>query len=178
MRTFDRVLAVLLAVAGLLLGGLVVVEVVVAALGRPAVVLPHGPVAGWLRENPWSAGIVVAIAVALLVLGLVLLLAELTPRRRTDLVLTEHDPAVTTTLSTRSLGRLLETAATATPGVERASARARARRARLSVHIPVRDAAEVARIGREAEANATSALEELQLRRTPKLRVRTRQEAR
>ncbi len=178
MRTLDRVLTVLLGVAGLLLGVLVVVEVVAAALGRPAVVLPYGPVAGWLRENPWSATAVIAIAVGLLVLGLLLLLAELKPRRRTDIVLTGHDPVVTTTLSTRSLGHLLETAATATPGVERASARARARRARLSVHVPVRDSAEVTRIGREAEANARAALEELQLRRTPKLRVRTRQEAR
>ena len=177
MRTLDRLLTVLLAVAGLVLGVLVVVEVVAAALDRPAVVLPYGPVAGWLRDNPWSAVAVIAIAVGLLVLGLLLLLAELRPRRRTDLVLTGHDPAVTTTLSTRSLGRVLETAATATPGVERARARARARRARLEVRVPVRDPAEVARIGREAEANATAALEELQLRRTPRLRVRTRQEA-
>ncbi|MEX5719280.1 DUF6286 domain-containing protein [Geodermatophilus maliterrae] len=178
MRTFDRVLAVLLAVAGSLFGVLVVVEVVVAALERPAVVLPHGPVAGWLRENPWSAGIVIAIAVGLLVLGLALLLAELKRRRRTELVLVSSDPAVTTTLSTRSLARVLERAATATPGVERAEARARARRARLSVHVPVRDPAEVARIGREAQDNATAALESLHLRAAPRLRVRTRQEAR
>jgi hypothetical protein len=178
VRTLDRVLAVLLGVTGLVLGVLVVVEVVAAALGRPAVVLPYGPVAGWLRDQPWSGAAVLAVAVGLLVLGLVLLLAELTPRRRTDLVLTGDDPAVTTTLSTRSLGRVLEAAATATPGVERASARARSRRARLSVRVPVRDPGEAARIGREAEANATTALEELRLRRTPRLRVRTRQEAR
>ncbi|PRY50648.1 hypothetical protein LY71_103212 [Geodermatophilus tzadiensis] len=178
MRAVDRVLAVLLAVAGLLLGVLVVVEVVAAAVGRGPVALPYGAVAAWLRETPWSAGAAVAVAVGLLVLGLLLLVAELTPRRRTDLVLTGTDPAVTTTLSTRSLGHVLEAAATATPGVERATARARARRARLSVRVALRDADEVARVGREAQAHATAALEELRLRRTPRLRVRTRQEAR
>ncbi|SHH29025.1 DUF6286 domain-containing protein [Geodermatophilus nigrescens] len=178
MRTLDRVLAVLLAAGGLVLGVLVVVEVVAAGLGRPPVALPYSPVAAWLRETPWSSAAALAVAAGLAVLGLALLVAELAPRRRTDLVLTGDDPATTATLSVRSLARVLESAATGVPGVERASARVRRRRARLSVHVPVRDGEEATRIGREAQSAASAALDALSLRAAPRLRVRTRQEVR
>jgi hypothetical protein len=108
--------------------------------------------------------------VLLLAAGLLLLIAELKPRNRTHLVLRPRDPQTTTTLSTRSLARVLENAATQTAGVDRATATVRARRARLRLQVPLRDAGEVAA---QAERNAASALSDLQLRRSPRLVVRT-----
>jgi hypothetical protein len=174
MRTFDRLLSLLLGIAGLVLGVLGTVEVVVAALRRPPLVLPYPQVASWLRQHTWSAGVVVAIAAALLAVGLVLLLLELKPRRRTQLVLQLRDPAVTTTLSVHSLARLLETTAVGTPGVDRAHGRVRRRRARVRLDVSVPDPAEVSRIQEQARAAASAALEDLHLRRAPRLTVRTK----
>jgi hypothetical protein len=170
MRTLDRILALVLGLAGLVFGVLVVAEVINAALSRPPLLLPYPQVAAFLREHSWSAGVIVTIAALLLAAGLVLLIAEVKPRRRTHLVLQPHDPQTTTTLSTRSLARVLENAAIQTAGVDRAAATVRARRARLRMQVPVRDAGEIAA---QAERNAASALSDLQLRRSPRLVVRT-----
>lgn len=176
MRVLDRTLAVLLGAAGFLLGVLVVVEVVVARMDRPPVALPYPAIASWLRDTPWSAAAAVAGAVALLVVGLLLLGSELAPRRRGHLVLEARAPEVTATLSTRSVARVLENAATSVPGVERATARLRGRRARLDVTVPLRDTTEVARIGEQARESAATALGDLHLRAAPRLRARTRQD--
>jgi hypothetical protein len=177
VRAIDRTLAVLLGAAGTLLGVLVVVEVVAARLDRPPVALPYSGPAAWLRETPWSAAAVVAGCVALLATGLLLLVGELAPRRRASLVLDARAPGVTATLSTRSVARVLENAATSVPGIERAAAQVRRRRARLAVTVPLRDPGEVARIGAEARDSAAAALDALNLRAAPRLRTRTRQEA-
>jgi hypothetical protein len=170
MRTLDRLLALVLGLAGLVFGVLVVAEVINAALSRPPLLLPYPHAADFLREHSWSAGPIITIAVLLLAAGLLLLIAELKPRNRTHLVLRPRDPQTTTTLSTRSLARVLENAATQTAGVDRATATVRARRARLRLQVPLRDAGEVAA---QAERNAASALSDLQLRRSPRLVVRT-----
>jgi Family of unknown function (DUF6286) len=170
MRTIDRLLALVLGLTGLALGVLVVAEVINAALSRPPLLLPYPQAAAFLREHPWSAGVIVTIAALMLAAGLLLLIAELKPRRRIHLVLQPRDPQTTTTLSTRSLARVLENAASQTAGVHRATATVRARRARLRLQVPTRDAAEIAA---QAERNAASALSDLQLRRSPRLVVRT-----
>lgn len=173
MRTFDRILALLLGLAGLALGILVIAEVIAAALGRPAVLLPYSPVATFLREQSWSAGVVLAISAVLLGLGLLLLIAELRPRRRTHLVLQSDEPQVTATLPIRSVARVLEDAALHTGGIHGARARVRRRRARLRLDVAVREGAAIADL---AEANARSALADLHLRNAPRLAVRTRKE--
>lgn len=173
MRTFDRILALLLGLAGLTFGVLVIIEVVAAALGRPAVILPYSTVASWLRERPWSAGFVILIAAVLLAVGLLLLIAELKPRRRKHLVLESRDPQVTTTLPTRSVARVLEDAALHTAGIHQAHATVRRRRARLRLHVAVRDTTQIAE---QAEGNARSALADLHLRHAPRLAVRTRKD--
>ena len=173
MRAVDRVLALLLGLAGLAFGVLVVAEVINAALNRPALFLPYRQAASFLRERPWSDGLVITIAALLLAVGLLLLIAELRPRRRAHLVLQPLDPQVTTTLSTRSVARVLENAAVHTAGVQRARATVRGRRVRLRLDVPARESADIAN---QAERNARSALDGLQLRRSPRLTVRTTRE--
>jgi hypothetical protein len=173
MRTFDRILALILGLAGLAVGILTVAEVVAAALGRPALALPYSPAATFLREHPWSAGPVITISAVLLGVGLLLLIAELKPRRRTHLVLRSKDPQVTATVPTGSVARVLEDAAGQTAGIQRARATVSRRRARLQLHVAVRDAAEIAR---QAEDNARTALADLELLRAPRLVVRRRKD--
>ena len=74
VRLTLRVLSALLAAALLALGVVVTVEIVLAALGQPAWVLPYADVATTLRERTWDSVLARAVAAALCLLGLLLLL--------------------------------------------------------------------------------------------------------
>ncbi len=130
MRTLDRVLSVLLALVLVALGILVPIEVI-RALADADPLLPYPQVADFLRERSWSAGPVIAGSAVLAGLGLVLILAELKPRRPTQLALTTDTDAVTADISRRSLARAVAHAVANTPGVESASATVGRRRIRV-----------------------------------------------
>jgi hypothetical protein len=140
MRTLNRVLAVLLALALLVLGVLVAVEVAHSALGRPGhLVLPYEPLARFGRERSWGSAPVLAITAGTLVLGLLLLVAQLVPRRPGLLTVATGDPAVVAGIARRPLSRALAAAATDVDGISRATATVRKRRARVVATSLVRD---------------------------------------
>ncbi len=172
VRTVDRLLAVVLGLAGLAGGLLVTAEVVAGLLDRPPLLLPVRSATAELTARSWSDTLVLVVAGAALAVGVLLLVAELTPRRRTELVLQPRDARVTCTVSTGSVGHLLEHAASGVPGVRAASARVRRRRARLDVSVPIRDRGEAGRMNERAAAAATGALTGLRLRSAPRLQVR------
>lgn len=127
-RLLHRAVAAALALA-LLLGGVVVaVEVVAAGLGRGPVVLPHD---AWYREgvaNAWRSDEATWFFLALAAAGLVLLALQVARRRPDALPLGGASRAE---LSRRSLERSLARCAERVDGV--ASARARVSPARASV---------------------------------------------
>lgn len=174
MRTFDRIAAVLLALVGFAAGVLLVVEIVFRATGgKGHLLVPYEPVASFFRDNAWSSTVIILIAIALVVVGLVLLVAELKPRRPSLLVLESADPDVTAALSRRSIARVLESSAADVSGVDSTSATVRSRRATLTAHTQLRDPGDL-------ESTVTSAAQEalssLDLRRAPSLSVRVQKE--
>ncbi|MBA3524197.1 MAG: hypothetical protein H0T85_06530, partial [Geodermatophilaceae bacterium] len=122
MRTTDRILAVLFGLAGLVGGVLIVVEIAYRGLGNTGYLLvPWNSLSGYLREKSWSAVAVITTGVVLAVLGLLLVLAELKPRRPGLLVLASVHPDVTAALPRRAVSRVISTALEDTPGVEHSS---------------------------------------------------------
>jgi hypothetical protein len=174
MRTFDRFLAVVLALVGFVAGALLVVEIAYRALGnRGHALVAYEPAAAFVRRHPWSAGVVITIAVVMIVVGLALVLAELKPRRAALLVLQSEDADVTAALPRRSVGRVVEASAAGLSGVDSTSAKVRGRRVVLTAHTPLRDAGDLqAAVTQQAQ----DALSALRLRRTPSLTVRLRKE--
>lgn len=170
MRSVDRVLALVLGLAGLGGGVLLAAEVVQGLLGRPGhLLVPYEGAAAWLREHTWSSGWVVAIGGVLAGLGLLLLLAELKPRRRTLLVVAaDDDTGVVTALSRTGVGRALEQAVSGLPGVDGTRSRVRRRTAVLTVRTALRDTGDLEGQVRE---RATAALASLGLVAAPKLSV-------
>ena len=77
MQVLNRVLSTLLALVLLLGGLLAVVEIVLAALGRPHWLVPHQQWSRWLTEQTFASAVVRAVLVGLAVLGLLLLVAAL-----------------------------------------------------------------------------------------------------
>lgn len=169
MRAADRLLALVLGLAGVGLGLTVVGEVVHGLLGRPGhLLLPYEGVARWLREHTWSSGAVLTVSVAVALVGLVLLALELKPRRKTLLVVRSADDSVVTAVSRTSVGRALEQSVAGLPGVDATRATVTRRKAKLTVRTPLRDTGD---LSAQVHERAGAALAGLGLTASPTLDV-------
>ncbi|MER7441185.1 DUF6286 domain-containing protein [Micromonospora avicenniae] len=120
MRTANRLATLLLAVVLLVGGVLLAVEALLSAAGRPALFVDLAGWAATLGGTRWDEPAVRAAAIAVLLLGLCLLAAEL--RRWTPL---RVDAGAGWHLHRRCLERRLTVAAASVPGVRRARVRIR-----------------------------------------------------
>ena len=176
MKLLNRVLSVLLGLALVVLGVVVPVEVVHAALNRSGhLLVPYGPVADFLREHAWSSAPVLAILAAAAVVGLLLVLAQLKPRRPGLLAMDTDDDSVTVGIARRSLGRALGAAASDVDGVTEARGRLRRSRATVVAVSPLRD---VSGLEERVRDRVQGSLDDLRLVTPPALKVRLRQEER
>ena len=121
MRIANRVLAAVLALA-LLVGGLIVaVEIVVAGFDRRPWVLPHDDWYRSARQRTWESAPPRWIFIGLIAAALVLLFVQLARRRPTVLPLTPG--AVPADLGRRSLERSLVREARSVDGIAAAKAK-------------------------------------------------------
>ena len=121
MRIVNRVLAAVLALA-LLVGGLIVaVEIVVAGFDRRPWVLPHDDWYRSARLRTWDSAPPRWIFIGLVAAGLLLLFVELARRSPAALALTPG--AVPADVGRRSLERSLAREATSVDGIAAAKAR-------------------------------------------------------
>ena len=139
MTVVNRVLATLLALALLLGGLLAVVEIVLAALGRQPWLVPHPDWTTWLSDQTLGSGIVRAVLIGAVVLGLVLLVLALRRGRPGALPLPSRVESVRTTASRRGIERTLRAAATRPDGVREARVKARRRTVRVRAATALRD---------------------------------------
>jgi hypothetical protein len=115
VRIVNRVLAAVLALALLVGGLLVAVEIVVAGFDRTPWVVPHDQWYRSARARSWNSAPPRWIFIGLVVAGLALLLLQLARRRPTTLELTPA--AVPADLGRRSLERALVREASRVDGV-------------------------------------------------------------
>jgi hypothetical protein len=120
VRLLSALLAVLLVVGGLL----VAVEIVLAQLGRRALLIPWLTWAGWLGGQTWAGSAVRLILIGLVVVGLVLLVLALRPGKPRSLALPASDRNVHVSIGRRALQQTLTDAAVRASGVASASAKA------------------------------------------------------
>ena len=137
MTVVTRVLCAVVALV-LFLGGLLgAVEIVLALLGQPAVLIPHGQWAAWLQEQTWESAVVRLTLVALVVVGLLLLVAALRRGRPRTLTLParpgQTPSGVTVSASRRGAEAWLAAATRRTTGVRAADVRLRRHRAKVTV---------------------------------------------
>ena len=168
MTVVNRVLATLLALALLLGGLLAVVEIVLAALGRQPWLVPHPDWTTWLSDQTLASGVVRAVLIGAVVLGLVLLVLALRRGRPGALPLPSRVESVRTTASRRGIERTLRAAATRPDGVRDAQVRARRRTVRVRAATALRDPGDLQ--SRVTEA-VSQRLEELGLSGTLRPRV-------
>ena len=172
MKTLNRALAVLIALALVALGALVIAEIVYAALDRSGhLLLPYERLARFGRSHTWDSGEVIAISAVVGALGLLLLLAQLLPRRPGLLTVATDDPTVEAGVERRTLGKAMAAAAGDVDGVSKATARVRGRRATVVATSRLRDASGLPERIRDHVQTWT---DDLGLVAPPRLRLRLR----
>ena len=166
MRIVNRVVAAVLALALLVGGVLVAVEIVVAAFGRDPWVVPHD---GWYRgvlEHSWDDGASRWVFIGLVLAGLLLLGLQLAHRRPVTLPLSSGGAPAD--LGRRSVERSLVRAATAVDGVSRAKVKVSAERADVVATTNRRQAEEIRPRLADAVERRVRALD---LARAPQVKV-------
>jgi len=170
MRTTDRILAIMLGLAGFVFGILVICEVVYSQVGNVGhLVIPYEPVASFLREHRWKDVLVIVIGCIVALAGLLLLVAEVR-RRRPDLsVLRGRRDDVLTAMSNRSVGRAITAAVDQVPGISSSATAVRRNRISVTARTGLRDPRD---LESSVTAAATDAVRDLDLIGAPRLRVR------
>lgn len=171
VRLTLRVLSVLLAAGLLALGVVVTVEIVLAAFGQPAWVLPYAEVATTLREQTWDSILARAVAAGLCLLGLLLLLPALRRGKPTALPLTPLTDGVDSHVSRRGLQRTLSAAAGRVDGVRRAKATVGRRKVKVTTTSRLRD---TSGLPQQVDTAVRAELETLDLSRPLAVKVTTK----
>jgi hypothetical protein len=124
MRLANRVIAALLSLAVACAGVLLIIEVIAARTGQHAVVVSWHAAYNWAARTAWSSASIRLTAGILIALGLVLLIAELTPARVSRLA---ADPAkagatgIGTAYTRRGVAAAIRSAVTDVDGIRDAS---------------------------------------------------------
>lgn len=162
MAIVNRLLGVVLGLALLAGGLLLVIETVLAGIGRPAVLVDRGRIAETLgaEQTTWSSTLVTSVLVGLVVVGLVLLLLQLVPRLP-DTLPVEGDDGRGAAVDRRALAGQLRAAATEDNEVLRA--RSSVRRNRASVRAKAVPGAEASSVRARLEETVGRTLASLQL---------------
>ena len=173
MRIVNRLLAALLALAVIVVGALLIIEVVAARLGRkPALVHWHSAYA-WAESTQWQQGSVRVAAVALVVLGLLLLIAELKRPRVSRLAVADDTDLPDDVAFTRGgVAAALRAAVSDVDDIRAAKVRVRRRSVSVRAQAGAQDSDAARALREPATAAARDRLRDLQLAAPPRLSVR------
>jgi hypothetical protein len=175
VRLANRVLAALLILALACVGALLIIEVVADRLAHRTAIVNWHPAYAWAARTTWVAGSIRVAAVILIVLGLVLLLAELKPARVGRLA---ADPAgagaadMDTAYTRRGVAAAVRSAVTDVDGIRAASVTVNRRKVAVSAVAAALDQAAAQTVRDAVTAAARDRLTALSLRRAPALSVR------
>lgn len=172
MRVLNRMLALLLSLAVIAVSVVLIVEVVAQRVGVAPVVVDWHATYRWAQRTTWSAGVVRLTCVLVAVMGLVLLVAQLKPRRAGRLPLHSDQPATDLAITRRSLTSTIRGAVADVDGVTDTRVVVRRRRIRVRAHARAPHTAGGAPTWEAVTQAAQRRLDALQLRHTPKLAVR------
>lgn len=169
MKILNRVLALLLGLAVIAAAVLFIVEVVADRVGaHPVIVNWHG-LYHWAQGTSWGAAPVRTASVLLVLLGLVVTITQLKPRRPERLAITSDDPATDAAITRQGVARSIQHSVTAIDGVHTAEVHVRRR---VTIHAALRaDRATTADRDTITQV-AHDAIDTLRLRQPPQLSVR------
>lgn len=175
LHLVNRLLAVVVSLAVVAAAALTVIEVARWFVGASSLIVPWRDWTSTLTDLRASDdGLVIASAIAV-VLGLLLLLFELKPRRPDALPTEPLLPGVDAVVTRKGLASTATTAARSVSGIVSADAAVRRRKVSVTARTPARG---TERELREPVKRAVEqALADLELRRRPKVRISVAEES-
>ncbi|WP_199517295.1 DUF6286 domain-containing protein [Nucisporomicrobium flavum] len=169
MRVLNRLFAFALAIGVVFAATVGVIEVIAQRAHRRPVLLDWPEVHSWATRTSWGAAPVLLLSIGLIVVGLLLLVAQLTPRRPARLPITAGNPATDAAITRGGLAHTLRRAVTDVDGVSRVHVRARRHRARISASTRATD---IDAVRATLTETAQRQLDALHLSHPPTLSVR------
>jgi|tagenome__1003787_1003787.scaffolds.fasta_scaffold19667136_2 hypothetical protein len=170
MRLINRLLAALLALALFVLGVLVVVEVIAQRLGNEPAIVDWPQIYNWASQTAWTQGSVRVTCIILAVVGLILLLAELKPRRLKRLPV--DSAASDAAYTRRGVATAIGYAVGDVDGISHTSVTVRRRKVKVQARTAGLEPYTAESLREPATAAARDRLNDLQLASNPKLSVR------
>ena len=175
MRHANRVMAALLSLALIVAGVLLIVEVIAdRADHRPEIVDWH-PVYAWAKRTTWNGGSVRVTCAVLILLGLVLLIAELKPARVARLKADPVQPGaapIDTAYTRRGLATAIRSAVTGVDSVRNAAVTVKRRKVTITANAAAQDKAAARGLREPVSAAARQRLTAMNLRSAPSVAVR------
>lgn len=172
MRVLERFLSLLLALAVVAGAVLLALEVGWAVAGQDPLLVQWRSAYTSGTTSTWDSTPARIIAVALIAVGLLLLLAELKPRRAPRLTMVGTDPTIDAAITRRSLRSTLLNGAKQVDGISGAKAKVSKRKATVTAVSRLGSADTARGLTGELEAALQTRLDALQLAKTPRLRTR------
>ena len=177
MKIVNRLLAALLGFALMAGGAVLAIEVAAQRLGTGPLLVDWPAMYRWASRTPWTATSVRLLCLALAVLGLALLIAQLLPRRPRRLRLDSDSPMTDAAITGRGLAQTLRAIVADIDGIRAARVAVRRRRVRITAKAAARQPDSGSPIHDRVVNVAQERLDALRLQRAPRLAVRvTRRE--
>ena len=172
MRLLNRPLAFILAVALAAASIILIIEVIAFATHASPALVPWPAWYHWAEATRWDRLVVRVWSAILIAIGVLLLALELKPRRITRLSLHSGHDATDAALTRSGLAGTLRGAAISIDGITSAAVTVRRRRARVSAKSAARGRAAAGALKDPVTQAARTRLEDLNLDRPPRLKVR------
>lgn len=171
MRLLNRPLAFILAAALAIASVIVIIEVIAYATNASPVIVHWPTWYHWADSTHWHAIVVRVSSAILIVVGVLILAVELKPRRATRLPLRSDNEATDAALTRSGLAGALRAAATSIDGITGAAVTVRRRRARVAATSAARGRAAARALSQPVTQAVRDRLDQLNLRRPPRLKV-------
>ena len=171
MKTLNRLLTLLLSVALITFGVVLAVEVVGALFGSHPLLVDWRGAYRAGRSDRWDSAIVRVLASAVAVVGLLLLLAQLKPRRISRLVVSSDDPHTHAAVTRAGVHSALRRAAEDVDGISTAKVKITRRSAKVVASSRARQPSLAQNLNADVQVAVAERLTALQLRHPPRVRA-------
>ena len=171
MKTVNRLLTLLLSVALIGFGVVLAVEVIGALFGSHPLLVDWRGAYRAGRTDRWDSAIVRVLACAVAVVGLLLLLAQLKPRRISRLTVSSGDPNTDAALTRAGVRSALRRAAEDVDGISTAKVKLARRRAKVVASTRSSQPGLTQTLKAEVQVAVADRLSALQLRHPPRVRT-------
>ena len=178
MRILNRFLAFILALAVLAVCVIVIVEVIGYAINGEHVIVDWMSWQRWAERTHFNSTVIKVLSIVFIVVGLILLLAELKPRRVTRVTLQSDESATDAAITTKGIAVVAKAATTDVDGISDASASASHRRVTVTATAAERDKAYAQALTAPVTTAVQTRLDSLRMQRHPRLSVHVKPRSR